>query len=202
MKRLKVEEGTWLHRQVSSSFLFLTGLAVAPAVIIQDNLVIKLLQLILFMSLSYYSGKRIILLGSLIFLLSTLIFNLLSPLGKVMAEIGPFQLTEGALDVGLSKGLTVICLMYLSRFCVHGTLILPGSFGRYISKTLFYLNCLVEEQKSISRKDIFGSLDVILDKVYKKKEYKQKFGRERNSLSGILILIIILSFNWGSVFFL
>ena len=207
MKGVYCEEGSWFDRQVSSSFLFITGLFLAPAIIIQDKLILKLFQTLMFMGLTRltcYSRQRSLIWGSLIFFLTTLVFNLLSPLGRVIVKIGPFIITEGALVSGLSKGFTVLSLVYLSRFCVRNSIILTGAVGRYLSKTLFYLNCLVQEKKliRITGKDVIKSLDTILDNVYNNNKYNVSPGLEKNNFVGVLFLLTLLFINWGFVFFL
>lgn len=186
---------------VSSSLLFISGLLIAPAVIVQDNLIIKLLQTLLFILLALISKRRILLLGSLIFFLTTLILNLLNPLGRVLVMVGPFPITEEAMTSGLAKGLTILCLIYLSRFCVRQDLRLPGPAGRYLSKTFFYLNCFLEEKKSINRKEIIKSLDGILENIYNRKKYKPMIDQVKSTPLGIFLLAILFSLNWGLVFF-
>ncbi len=201
MKQSVSEEDSWFDKHVSSSFLFITGFCIAPTIILQHNLFIKFYQILVFAVISYILKQRIILLGSFVFFISTVVLNLFSPLGKVLVKIGPFPITEGSLNSGLSKALTIIGLMYLSRFSVRSNLNLPGRFGSCISKTLFYLNCLVEEKKSISRKDIVGSLDALFEKVYNNKKYNPAIRFGKTSMYGVILLLALLLLNWGLVFY-
>ena len=201
------EEGSWFDRQISSSLLLVTGLCIAPTIILQNDLLIKLFQVFLFVGLysvnlvNKVNKKRLLLFGSFVFCISTVVLNLFSPLGKVLVKIGPFPITEGSLNSGLSKGLTIIGLVYLSRFSVRSNLNIPGAFGSYISKTLFYLNCFAEEKKSIAHKDIFGSLDALFEKVYNDKKYSRVVRSGKSSLYGVILLLVLILLNWASVFY-
>ncbi|MCK5408419.1 MAG: hypothetical protein KAJ37_13215, partial [Candidatus Krumholzibacteria bacterium] len=106
----KPQEGdSWIDRRVSPSFLFVTGLLLAPAIIVQQNLIVKTAQTVVFLVLALLSvsvAKRRLFIGSIIFMTTTIVVNLFSPVGRVMLRIGPLAVTRGALVVGLSKATT------------------------------------------------------------------------------------------------
>jgi heptaprenyl diphosphate synthase len=80
----------------------------------------------------------------------------------VLWRVGPWRITQGALESGLGKGLTLVGLAYLSRFCVRPDLRLPGVAGRYVARTLFYLNRLLELRRTLSLSRLADSLDRVL----------------------------------------
>ena len=113
-------------------FLFFFGLALAPALWLQGRLAWKAAQALLFFALAAWArprGRWRAGLASLIFLAVTVALNLAVPLGRVLWRVGPWKITQGALEAGLGKGLTLVGLAYLSRFCVRPELRLPGTVG-------------------------------------------------------------------------
>jgi hypothetical protein len=189
---------------VSPSFLFATGLLLAPAIILQQNLLVKGAQAALFFVLAVISvstGRRRLFLGSLIFVTTTIVVNLMSPVGRVLLRIGPLPITRGALTVGISKATTLACLLYLSRFCVRSTVRLPGRPGRYVSDTLAYLNRLLAGRKGVSRRNLVQRLDEIFDSVYEEQRFVGNGFYGRNTGAGIAVLASLLIANWGMVFF-
>ncbi len=201
----KPQEGdSWIDRRVSPSFLFVAGLLLAPAIIIQQNLTVKAAQTAVFLILALLSvsvAKRRLIVGSIIFMMSTIAINLFSPVGRVMLWIGPLAITRGALIVGLSKATTLVCLLYLSRFCVRPSVKLPGTLGRYVSETFAYLNKLLAGGGKLTRKNLVQRLDEIFDTVYDEQRFNSHFKEGRNTLAGAAVLVSLLVVNWGLVFF-
>ena len=139
---------------MSPSFLFLFGLALSPSLWLQGHLAWKAAQALLFFALAAWVRPRgwwRAGLASLVFLAATVAVNLAVPLGRVLWRVGPWRITQGALESGLAKGLTLVGLAYLSRFCVRPDLRLPGAAGRYVARTLFYLNRLLELRRDPAR---------------------------------------------------
>ncbi len=199
-----VEGDSWIDKQVSPSFLFITGLLLAPAVILQDSLIAKAAQTCLFLFLALLTvraGRKRLLTGSVVFALSTVAINLLSPVGKVLFEAGPIRITQGALRLAVAKALTLVCLLYISRFCVRSSVSLPGMLGRYISKTFYYLNELLRLRTGLGRGNLVGRLDEIFDTVYNKQQNSCSSPIARTTAGGAIVLVILLAMNWGLVFF-
>jgi hypothetical protein len=189
---------------VSPSFLFLTGLLLAPAIIVQHHLIIKAAQTFVFLVLALLSvsvAKRRLFIGGLVFMTATIVVNLFSPVGQVILRIGPVTITRGALIVGLSKATTLGCLLYLSRFCIRPSVRLPGMLGRYVSETFAYLSKLLARRRKLSRKNLVQRLDEIFDTVYNEQRFGSHLIRGRNTFAGVAILASLLVVNWGLVFF-
>jgi hypothetical protein len=154
---------------VSPSFLFLFGLLLAPALWLQERLAWKAAQALLLFALAAWVRPRGCWragLASLVFLAVTVAVNLAVPLGRVLWRVGPWRLTQGALESGLAKGLTLVGLAYLSRFCIRPDLRLPGAAGRYVARTLFYLNRLLELRARLSLSRLADSLDAVLESLW------------------------------------
>ena len=163
------EGDAWILREVSPSFLFFFGLLLAPALWLQGRLAWKAAQALLFFALAVWARPRgwwRAGLASLVFLAATVAVNLAVPLGRVLWQVGPWRITQGALESGLAKGLTLVGLVYLSRFSVRPDLRLPGAAGRYVARTLFYLNRLLELRRTLSLSRLADSLDGALEKLW------------------------------------
>ena len=163
------EGDAWILKEVSPSFLFFFGLALAPSLWLQAHLAWKAAQALLFFALAAWARPRgwwRAGLASLVFLSVTVAVNLAVPLGRVLWRLGPWSITQGALEGGLAKGLTLAGLAYLSRFSVRPDLRLPGAVGRYVARTLFYLNRLLELRRTLSFSRLTDSLDGVLEKLW------------------------------------
>jgi hypothetical protein len=195
------EGDSWFDRRVSPSFLLISGLLLAPAVILQHNLVIKGIQTLLFLILALVSiseGRKRLVIGSSIFFLSTVALNLVSPVGRIMFELGPLHVTEGALRVGLAKATTVVSLLFLSRFCIRSSVALPGFLGRRLSDTFFYFSELLKVKGRLPKRNVVERLDEIFDTVYKKQN-SERAVLASTTLQGAIVLIFISAANWTLV---
>jgi hypothetical protein len=207
---LKSQEGdSWFDRRVSPSFLLITGLLLAPSIILQHNLVVKSVQTLVFLGfalLSVSTGKHRLVVGSCILIATTIIVNLFSPVGQLIVRIGPLRITLGALRLGISKATTLASLLYVSRFCVRPTVRLPGVLGRYVAETFSYLNKLVAGGKRLNRHNLVQSLDAHFERIFKGGRSGHNASevdevRKVNTPVGVLLLVLLLITNWGAVFF-
>lgn len=199
------EGASWLDRQVSPSFLFLWGLVLAPALVLQELLWLKALQAALLVALAVGTGRirsRGVLLGSAVFLVATVLINLLAPLGRLIARVGPLRVTDGALSTGLSKALTLLALTYLSRLCVRGDLALPGAAGRYLRLTFGYLNALLARRGGMAGRDLIGRIDGVLAAVLSGEEAaaasESRSGRTRPA--GVAVAAALAGLLWLPLF--
>lgn len=145
--------------------VFLLGLLTIPAFLFQEKLLFRVVDGILFLALLVYSGKRIRPLPALILLASVTAAALLVPYGKVLTDIFGFPITKGALKMGLSRGILLLGLFYLSKFSVRRGLVFPGRIGAGIGKIFYYFEQFSENRQKISLKDLPGSLDSLLMSV-------------------------------------
>jgi len=199
------EGDPWFDRQVSPSFLLITGLLLAPAIILQRDLAVKAVQTGLFFSLAMLSasaGRRRLVIGSFIFIASTIIVNLFSPVGRVIARIGPLRITRGALTLGVSKATTLASLLYLSRFCVRPSVRLPGVLGRTVSETFAYLSKLLSRGQRVSRHNLIQSLDEQFESILDDEgRQTADLPARGNTVTGLFVLATLLIVNWGALFF-
>jgi hypothetical protein len=201
-----VPEGdSWLDRKVSPSFLFVAGLLLAPAVIFQPNLVIKVAQTALFLSLAVWlvpSGRRRLVVGSVVFMATTIVVNLFSPAGRVLLRIGPFPVTRDAMEIGISKATTLASLLYLSRTFVRPSVQLPGVVGRTVSLTFDYLNRLVAGRQRLMGRNWARRVDELFAGIYaEQRDAGGPAPGPRTAPCAVVAVVSLLVVNWSSVFF-
>jgi len=196
------EGGAWILSEVSPSFLFFFGLSLAPSLWLQPHLPWKAAQALLFFALAAWAHPRgwwRAGLTSLLFLAATAVVNLAVPLGRVLWRVGPWRITQGALESGLAKGLTLVGLAYLSRFCVRPDLRLPGIAGRYVARTLFYLNRLLEARPALSLTRLADSLDRVLLKLWSQSPGPAP-AHARAPVGAFVVLGGLAAVNYGILF--
>ncbi len=155
-----------LARHTAPLHVFLVGVVTIVAFLLQGELVVRLFQVLLFAVIATLAGKRIrwgyflIMVGSITF------FNLLTPVGQVLAELGPIRVTEGALEQGLMKGLAIVGLVFISLFAVRAELRLPGTFGGILARLFFYFERILDARKRVTASRLVESVDGILMELY------------------------------------
>ncbi len=145
-----------------STTLFIAGLLTMPALLFNPSIPLRIVQFVLFWLCAWSVGKRTSLLNALIVSASIVAFNLLIPYGPVLAAIGSFRITQGALLAGLEKAVTVEGLIMLSKATIRSDLRLPGRFGALIGESFRYLELIMERKGGIERKDPIGGIDRLL----------------------------------------
>jgi uncharacterized membrane protein YgdD (TMEM256/DUF423 family) len=142
--------------------IFVTGILVIACFLLQQNLVVRVVQVALFAGIVMLSGKRIRFGYFIIMVTSITVFNLLTPVGEVLLTAGPIVITRGALRQGLMKGFAIPGLVFISLFAVRPDLRLPGRFGGLIARLFFYFEHLLEGRKRIQLKRFVDSIDEVL----------------------------------------
>jgi len=142
--------------------LFVLGLLTLPAFLFQDGLLYRFLETVLFLLLVLFSGKKVRPLPGLLLLASVTAASLLVPYGRVVITMFGLPVTAGALEAGLSRGLLLLGLLYLSKFSVRAGLVFPGRIGDGIGKVFFYFERFSESREKVSINDLPGSLDNLL----------------------------------------
>lgn len=103
----------------------------------------------------------------LIILFTVVFCSLLQPSGKVLWTLGKFEITEAALEGGLTRGLVVIGTVFLSKIAVNSKLSVPGKTGKILGKILNYFQQFTEIKKAVKPKTILSDLDTQLLQLYK-----------------------------------
>ncbi|MDC7233227.1 MAG: hypothetical protein PQJ58_08335 [Spirochaetales bacterium] len=193
-----------LARYLAPPFRFWTGLALIPAWFMIDLIVLKFLLVLLFALTAGLAGKKIRYLYFFFLIGSITFFHILTPVGKILAEIGPFRITSGALETGVAKGLTLCGLVFLSLFSVTPALKLPGRVGGLLARMFYYFEEILDGRKKISASNFIGSLDDVLLELFppgKLGEPGEAAAQEiRSNLAvSVLYLLFMGGAVWGSL---
>ncbi len=137
-------------------------MAILPTIVLQSSILFLLLQMGILAIGAWRAGKHIRPLYYLLLIGSVTFFHLLSPFGEVLYNIGRFSITDGALILGLRKGLVVSTLVLCSLATVRKELRLPGQFGRLLSHLFSYLEVLMAHKNRLNRKNLLQSIDSLL----------------------------------------
>ncbi len=191
-----------LADHLSTRNLFLTGLLVIPAYLLQANLVIRVAQVLLFAFLADRAGKKIKWLYFVVMVSSITIFNLLSPFGRVLASVGPIEITEGALRAGVMKGFTIVGLVFISLFSIRADLSLPGRLGGLIGKVFYYFERILEGKRRLQPRRLIDSIDGILSSIFQEgTSASSRVERLQTSDAwGALFAVILVAGNWLLLF--
>lgn len=197
------------HRLLRDNFsaihLFLAGALTLPAYLLQDELYIRLFQVLLFALLAGLAGKRIKWLYFLIMVASITFFHLLVPMGRVLFEVGPIPITEVALRNGVLKGLAIVGLVFISLFSVRSDLKLPGRLGGLVARLFYYFERIMEGRHRIEARRLIGSIDEVLTSIYapgipvEPVELTEGATRESHGLA-LLGMVIFVLFHWTLLF--
>jgi hypothetical protein len=146
-----------------SNLHLITGLAVLPAILLQDNLVGIGFQTIYVIILAISHGRKFRILPNLILLISVSAAHLLQPNGLHLFSIGTFPITLGALLLGARKACTLIALLYLSHYMASGKPKFPGRLGSLISLQFTYFDAITTDWHAIYPKRPFiAAIDKLL----------------------------------------
>ena len=155
-----------LALHASARDVFVCGIVSIVAFLFQSSIVVRAAQVLVFAMLATYAGKRIRW-GYFVMIVSSItVFNLLTPLGRVLLEVGPVTITSGALEQGVFKGLAIAGLVFISLFAVRPDLKLPGSFGGLVARVFYYFEIVLESRQRIRATALVSSIDDALLEIY------------------------------------
>ena len=133
------------------------------------------------------------------FFVAVVAFNLAAPGGRVLVELGPVPVTDGALNAGLTKAFGLTSLLLLSKLGIRRDLELPGRLGRLLSLTLAYVRYLLDANVKLLARDPVGRLDGLLLEAQRGVDTEQAaVAVTRSTRSGISILAALLALHWAA----
>ena len=147
---------------VAAAPRFAAGMFMLPPFLLIEGLFFKAVLAAFFVLLAVLAGKRLRWGYFLLLIASVTLFHLLAPWGRVLLEIGPFIVTTGALENGLTRGITLVGMVFLSVAAVRPELELPGRFGGLMGRTFYHFDSILEGKKRLTGKNFFTSLDELL----------------------------------------
>lgn len=146
--------------------LAMTGVALSALLLFQPSLWGRVAMLFGAAVAAWLSGRRLSPLTTALVMAGIVGANLLVPIGRVVAAIGPFRVTETALLSGLGKAVTFEALMFISKACLGPGLRLPGRFGEFFAEALRGYDRILEHKASVKLAGFMKSVDEILVSVY------------------------------------
>lgn len=192
-----------LGRFISPSVRFWSGISIIPGYFLIDQILLKLSLVGIFALLASLAGKKIRFFYFIMMIGSIVFFHLLTPVGRIILNIGPFIITEGALETGLLKGITLMGLIFLSLFSVTPSLKLPGKLGGLLGRMFYYFEEIIDSRKRIIPRNLIGSLDRILTEIFPPGELSEPNHHDKKgsySLPLAVLYILILEILvWGTV---
>ena len=189
---------SWLDQSLSSSALLVWACVVAPSLLLPAGLPTRALLVLLLMALVSGTRRRVRWGRSAAFFGAVVGFNLAAPGGRVLLQLGAFPVTEGALNAGLGKALSLMGLLLLSKLAIRRDLELPGRHGRLLSLTLAYVRYLLDANVKLLARDPVGRLDGLLLEAQASVDAQPppKAAAIRSTAAGITILAALAALHW------
>jgi hypothetical protein len=138
------------------------GAAISLAFLFQRSLPLRAAMFVIFFAAAYFVGKRVSLLATLLVSAGIVAANLLVPVGRVLALVGSFKITEVALLDGLGKALVFEGLICVSKASILPGLRLPGRFGSLVAAAFIYYDRIVEYKGSIKPATLIADVDRLM----------------------------------------
>jgi heptaprenyl diphosphate synthase len=214
MKPSGTSSGRSWEKEVSSSDLFLAGLLMMVAFLVNPSTLLRVVQFLLFWFYAYGRGKKNRPLITLSVMGGIVLFNLLVPYGRVLAAFGAFRITQGALLGGLHKALTVEGLIMLSKASIRADLCLPGFFGSLLGESFRIFEGITQRKALITRKHFIEGIDQLMLELSAEQALLAEHrgsatvAKPRRTLTGMLLLggavvpiwgLTILGLRFGSI---
>jgi hypothetical protein len=167
--------GTVMKTDYISRFLtpgkrFFAGMIMMLIFLLFESLIFRSAMTALFLVLVLLAGKKILWKNYILLIFFITFFNLLTPWGEVLFTLGPLDITGGALNSGLLKGITFTGLILISLTSIKKGLQIPGKLGGIIGKVFYYFERIFEQKHRLKRHDLIGTLDEILMETYYESE--------------------------------
>lgn len=190
----------YLENNISPFHLFICGIILIPAFLIQQNIWIRLAQTLLFMILCFLTSGNIKILPTIIISISIIIANLIIPSGRIFFYIGPLPITAGAFEIGIIKATTLIGLIHISRFSVKQNLNFPGHFGKLIGKVFYYFEKITELKITFFKTGFIKNIDSLLLNLQNTNYENITIKKKSTTFTGFLIISLLIQVNWSLVF--
>ncbi len=186
----------YIEKIISPSHLFICGLIIIPAFLLQQAMIFKVSQAFLFTVLCFLSNRKIKIIPVLLISISIIVSNLIIPSGKIFFYIGFFPITAGGLKTGIFKAATLIGLIHISRFSIRRSFRIPGEFGKTMGKIFYYFEKITEFKIFSSRSGFIKKIDFVLLSLQDTNP-KDVDARKITTSSGFCIIGSLIFFNWG-----
>jgi hypothetical protein len=209
-KRRRPRPPNRLAQHTHPLHIFAAGVLTIVAFLFQEALLVRALQVLAFAGVATLAGKRIRWGYFAIMVSSITFFNLVTPVGRVLIELGPLAVTQGALRQGLLKSLAIVGLVFISLFTVRPDLRLPGTFGGILARVFYYFERVLDTRRRVSAANLVESVDAILMELYppddaasdapdapEEADTAETAVRSRTDLAGALLMGALVVVNWA-----
>ena len=156
----------WMLRHLSAGTLLIAGILVLPAYLLQENIVVRATQVVMFAILAVLAGKRLQWTYFLSISAAIVLFHVFAPNGRVLLALGPLQVTDGALRAGGFKALTIVGLVFISLTAIRADLVLPGRLGSLAGRLFWSFEQIMERRGAITLRNTARSVDELLLSLY------------------------------------
>ncbi len=195
---MRAERCSWPDGITSARALFLCGILTLPALLFQQDLALKALQVLLMILACFLMGRRISVIALVTVFAGVVITNLAVPTGRVLFTVLGFRITEAALKSGFSKAVAVSGMVALSKLTVRRDLKLPGRFGGLVGRCFLYFELIMAHRGGLKRGAVMDSLDAALEDAYGAKalEPEGNGNPARTHPRGYVLIGLFLAVNW------
>ena len=150
------------ERLFSARALCIAGLLTMPSLLFNPFPMLRVVQFLFFWFLCWLAGKKNNPIITVVVILGITVFNLIVPYGRVLYSIGTFNITLGALLVGIERAVTLGGLIMLSRLSIRPDLTIPGGFGALISESFRFFAIIMDSKKRVTRKNLMEDIDRLM----------------------------------------
>jgi hypothetical protein len=162
----RAERRTSWEASFSPNKLALAGAVLSLALLLQPELGRRVLILVAAASAAIASGRKLSPVLTLTVMAGIIGANLLVPMGRKLAEFGPFVITEIALLEGIEKAVTFEALIFISKACLGPGLRFPGLLGSLFAEAFRLYDRILEQRGLVHLKTFLADIDGILNSVY------------------------------------
>ena len=155
-------------RNLSARTLFIAGIIVLPAYLLQDSLVVRSVQVVWFGWLATVAGKRLYWFYFFSITVGITFFHLLVPTGAVLFEVFGLKITLGAFTNGVFKSLTIVGMVFISLVAVRADLRIPGRFGSTAGKVFWSFEQIMSRRDRVTVRHPFRDVDTLLLNLYER----------------------------------
>ena len=190
--------GGFLSTRIPPGWQFAAGALLMAGFLAQADLVLRTAEFAALLVLARLSGRRIRALPYLVVSAGVVASNLLVPIGRELASVLGFAITETALRSGVAKATALVGMIAASQFSIRSDLRLPGSFGGLLARSLMYFQRIMAERRRIDRRNVIASIDAILLEVHAAGAVPRAGATAVPvTLAGILVLVGVVSLTWA-----
>ena len=133
-----------------------------PSLLFNPSPMLRVVQFLFFWLLCQFTGIKNNPFITILVFLGIVSFNLIMPYGRVLYSIGTFNVTLGALMMGIHRAATLSGLIMLSRLSIRPDLKIPGGFGTLVGESFRYFALIMNSKKRITRKNLMADIDRIM----------------------------------------